>query len=75
MSDHLDFMPIVSITPDSKACSIQEYLGAEISEAGRQRDIRENPHMLTYHNFAFDNVYGPDSSQVHVYETTARPAV
>ena len=31
--------------------------------------------MAAYHSFAFDYVYGPDSSQGNVYETTARPAV
>mmetsp|Transcript_29510 Transcript_29510/g.28671 ORF Transcript_29510/g.28671 Transcript_29510/m.28671 type:complete len:357 (+) Transcript_29510:521-1591(+) len=75
MNDHVDFLPIAHTTPDSKACTIQEYLGSEISEIGRQRDIRENPHMLTYHSFAFDYVYGPESTQSHVYDTTAKPAV
>jgi kinesin family protein 3/17 len=31
--------------------------------------------VTTYHSFAFDYVYGPESSQAYVYEKTARPAV
>ena len=45
----LDFMPVTQITTDYKACVIQEYLGAEVTEFGRQRDIRENPHVVTSH--------------------------
>lgn len=30
---------------------------------------------MTSHQFSFDYVYGPDSTQSHVYENTARPAV
>ena len=49
MSDNLEFMPITQISPDSKACQIQEYLGAEVTEYGRQRDVRDNPHITTNH--------------------------
>lgn len=52
-----------------------EYLGSEINEQKRQNDIKDNPHVVTYHTFAFDNVYGPESTQQHVYDTTAKPAV
>ncbi len=38
-------------------------------------DIVDNNHMVTYHNFAFDHVYGADSTQTSVYDNTARPAV
>lgn len=34
-----------------------EYLGAEVDEAERQRDIVENPHLVVWHNFTFDWVY------------------
>jgi hypothetical protein len=59
MSEHLDFMPVTSVTPDNNSVTIQEYLGAEVTDQGRQRDMIENPHMNTYHSFAFDYVYGP----------------
>jgi DNA replication protein DnaC len=68
-------MPVVNASNDHNVCSIQEYLGAEINEVGRQRDVRENPHITTQHTFAFDHVYGPDSTQQYVYDTTARQAV
>lgn len=35
----------------------------------------ENPSLCTYHSFTFDTVYGEESTQVQVYENTARPAV
>jgi hypothetical protein len=31
----LDFSPVAAITEDHKACILQEYLGAEITEKGR----------------------------------------
>jgi kinesin family protein 3/17 len=37
--------------------------------------MKENPHITTYHTFAFDHVYGPDSTQQCVYDTTAKHAV
>ena len=55
--------------------TIQEYLGAEIKEGGRQRDISSNPNICAYHTFSFDYVYGEDSSQKFIYENTAKSAV
>lgn len=55
--------------------TIQEYLGAEIKQGGRQRDITSNPHICTFHTFSFDYVYGADSSQKFVYQNTAKSAV
>ena len=75
ITDSMSFMPVIQISQDNKQCTIQEYLGAEVTEYGRQRDIAENPHIVTYHTFAFDQVYGPDSSQQIVYDSAARPAV
>jgi hypothetical protein len=37
--------------------------------------MKENPHIITFHTFAFDYVYGPDSTQQSVYDTTAKHAV
>ncbi len=72
----VDFMPIAQISEDHKVCSMQEYLGGELTEEGRQRDILEHPSLVVaYHSFGFDYVYGPDSTQSFVYDTTARPAV
>ena len=72
----IDFMPVSQISEDHKVCSMQEYLGGELTEEGRQRDIREHPNLVAaYHSFGFDYVYGPESTQSFVYDTTARPAV
>ena len=35
ITDNLEFMPVTAIAPDNKVCTIQEYLGSEISEYGR----------------------------------------
>ncbi|OMJ69110.1 hypothetical protein SteCoe_33260 [Stentor coeruleus] len=69
------FSSIVSVSPDHKQISIQEYLGAASNDMEREQDIQENPGLVTYHHFTFDCVYDPDSTQVQVYENTARAAV
>ena len=69
------FMSIVNITTDSKGVSIMEYLGAEVNEGEKQRDIAENPHLCVWHHFAFDYVYDQLSTQAFVYDNTARSAV
>jgi chromosomal replication initiation ATPase DnaA len=63
------------VQTDDKACVIQEYLGAEFTEAGRLRDIHDNPHLIANHPFAFDFVYNEDATQSFVYENTAKSAV
>ena len=55
--------------------TIREYLGAEIKEDGRQKDITSNPHIWAFHNFSFDYVYGEDSTQKFIYQNTAKSAV
>lgn len=74
-SDNVDFRPVVAVNPDSKSCSIMEYLGAEVNERERQRDMDQNPHLCVWQNFTFDYVYDQDASQEFVYENTAKPAV
>jgi len=39
----LDFMPVASIGEDHKICTMQEYLGGELTEESRQKDIIEHP--------------------------------
>jgi len=70
-----NFAPIVQVSPDSRSCAIMEYLGAEIDERERARDIDNNPHLSVWQTFSFDYVYGPDSTQEFVYSNTARPMV
>lgn len=45
----LKFLSVADIAEDQKTCSMMEYLGAEVSEHGRQKDIANNPQMVTYH--------------------------
>lgn len=63
MEERVDFMSVAQISADNKVCSIQEYLGAEVSDLGRQTDVANNPNVVTFHSFAFDHVYGPQSTQ------------
>ena len=52
-----------------------EYLGAEVNEQERQRDIDANPHLCVWQHFSFDHVYDEHSTQEFVYENTAKQAV
>lgn len=55
--------------------STMEYMGAEVNEIERQRDIEENPHLSVWHHFSFDWVYDPASTQDFIYQHTAMSAV
>ena len=55
--------------------SVMEYMGAEVNEAERQKDIAENPHLSVWHHFAFDWIYDPAATQDFIYDNTARGAV
>jgi len=52
----------VSVSPDNKSCAIMEYLGAEVSEQERQRDMDANPHLSVWQTFTFDHVYDQNST-------------
>jgi kinesin family protein 3/17 len=52
-----------------------EYLGREIEERERARDIEMNPHLCVWNAFSFDFVHDMNDSQEFVYENTARQAV
>ena len=64
----LNFLPVTQISDNNRHCTLLEYLGQECTEKGRQRDIQKNPQHLTHHKFAFDQIYGPDSTQIEVYD-------
>jgi hypothetical protein len=34
-----------------------EYLGAEVNEREKQKDIEQNPHLCVWQSFTFDHVY------------------
>lgn len=38
-TDGCEFRSIVQVQPENKSCAIMEYLGAEVNESDRQRDI------------------------------------
>jgi hypothetical protein len=43
-----EFQSIVNTIPDNKSCAIMEYLGAEVNEYERQKDIEQNPHLCVW---------------------------
>lgn len=45
----LKFLPITEISHDQHTLTLLEYLGQEVSEKGRQRDIERNPHHQARH--------------------------
>ena len=62
LKDDMEFRGIVQVSPDHKSCSILEYLGAEVTEAERQRDMDANPHLCVWQTFTFDHVYDMNST-------------
>jgi len=52
-----------------------EYLGAEVTEKERQRDMDMNPHLCVWQNFTFDYVYDAVATQEFVYDNTAKNSV
>jgi len=52
-----------------------EYLGAEVNESEKQKDMDQNPHLCVWQNYSFDYVYDENSTQEFVYDNTAKQAV
>jgi len=52
-----------------------EYLGAEVTEKERQKDMDLNPHLCVWQNFTFDFVYDQHATQEFFYENTAKQSV
>ena len=69
------FRPVVRVSANGKSCAIMEYLGAEVTEKERQKDMDLNPHLCVWQNFSFDYVYDERSTQENVYENTAKQSV
>ena len=42
------FMPVVEVSPDHRSVAIMEYLGQEIEERERARDIEQSPHLCVW---------------------------
>ena len=69
------FMPIMQVGQEYRNIAVMEYFGREVEDRERARDIEMNPHLAIWHTYSFDQVYDMDSSQVDVYESTAKQAV
>ena len=69
------FRSCLHISPDNRSISLMEYMGAEVNELDRQRDLQENPQLCVWHNFNFDYVYDPSCTQNFLYDNAAKPAV
>ena len=72
---NLPFRSIVLTNKENNTCSLVEYIGAELDEAGRQKEWISNPQMFQIHRFIFDDVFDIESSQEEVYRVSAKPAV
>ena len=70
-----NFRPVARVGPNNRGVAIMEYLGAEVSEKERKKDIDLNPHLCVWQNFSFDYVYDEASTQEFVYENTAKQSV
>ena len=75
MDHYCRFRPIINVSPDNHSCAIMEYLGAEVNESEKQKDIDSNPHLCVWQTYSFDYVYDENSTQEFVYENTAKQAV
>lgn len=69
------FLPIVQVGSDNRSVAIMSYFGREVDDKERAKDVELNPHLAMWHTYAFDHVYDMDSTQEHVYNTTAKHAV
>ena len=57
---------IHKVSSDGKAMTITEYLGAEVEEGSRIRDLEANPQLVQYHTCTFDYVFDQQSTQQFV---------
>ena len=62
----------MSVAAKNNSVAIMEYLGAEVTEKERQKDMDLNPHLCVWQSFTFDYVYDEKSTQEFVYENTAK---
>lgn len=68
-------MSVMQVDGENRSIAVMEYFGREIDDRERARDIEMNPHLAMWHTYTFDQVYDMDSTQEHVYESTAKSAV
>ena len=75
IEEGIPFRSIAIVSQDHKSISLAEYLGAELNEIERQREWEEKPQLFQLHRFTFDSVFDLDTTQIDVYNITAKPAV
>ena len=75
MEKGIPFRSIALTNKENKSVSLVEYIGAELDEAGRQREWVQSPQMFQMHRYTFDEVFDINTSQEEVYNCTAKPAV
>ena len=63
VEQNLPFRSIVIANKENHSCSLVEYIGAELDEAGRQKEWISSPQMFQLHRFTFDEVFDIESSQ------------
>jgi len=64
----------MQVSPDHKQICLYEYFFDQI-ESNRLEEYVNNPNYYSPHSYAFDYIYDQDSTQLEVYETTAKAAV
>jgi hypothetical protein len=65
----------IQVGQDHKKITIYEYYNVDAVDPSQFREYYEATNMFTMHAFTFDYVYDQDSTQLDVYENTAKPAV
>jgi len=65
----------VKVSLDNRRVSVYEYYNIDTVDPVQLTEYAETTNNYTLHAFTFDHVFDQDSTQVQVYETTAKPAV
>ena len=69
------FVSAVDVSPDHRIINIYEYFNLELVAPEEVEGYIENQENYQTHQFCFDHVYDENSTQVELYENTARQAV
>ena len=64
----------VQVSSDHKQLCLYEYFFDQI-ESNHLEEYVNNPNYYSPHTYSFDCVYDQDSTQLEVYQTTAKAAV
>ena len=75
LEQNLPFRSIIIANRENHSCSLVEYIGAELDEAGRQKEWISSPQMFQLHRFTFDEIFDIETSQEEIFNISAKPAV